>query len=80
MYRKMMNPEHQQALDEHVSAIAKILYADAEAQGLPMGNLSEIEMTVCHQLQTQVSPQLGKFLSSLVGQKIATLRDISKVP
>lgn len=76
----MMNPDRQQALNEHVTAIAQILYADAESQGLQMGNLTEIEMTVRHQLQTQVSPQLGNFLSNLVAQKILTLRDTSKVP
>ncbi|MEO0539085.1 MAG: ISKra4 family transposase [Cyanobacteria bacterium P01_A01_bin.123] len=56
-----MNVDRQQALNEHVNAIAQILYADADSQGLPMGNLAEIEMTVRHQLQSQVSPQLGKF-------------------
>lgn len=75
-----MNSDRQQALNEHVTAIAKILYADAESQGLPMGALTEIEMTVRHQLQTQVSPQVGNFLSNLVAQKILSLRDASKVP
>ena len=75
-----MNSDRQQALNEHVSAIAQILYADADSQGLPMGNLTEIEMTVRHQLQTQVSPQLGNFLSNLVAQKILSLQDTSKVP
>lgn len=75
-----MNVDRQHALNEHVSAIAQILYADAESQGLPMGNLTEIEMTVRHQLQSQVSPQLGNFLSNLVAQKILTLQGSSKVP
>lgn len=75
-----MNSDRQQALNEHVTAIAQLLYADAESQGLPMSNLTEIEMTVRHQLQTQVSPQLGNFLSNLVAQKILSLRDTSKVP
>lgn len=76
----MMNVDRQQALNEHVNAIAQILYADADSQGLPMGNLAEIEMTVRHQLQSQVSPQLGNFLSNLVAQKILTLQGTSKAP
>ena len=77
----MMTPaDRQQAIEHHVSALAQLLYTNAVDQGLPMRNLSEIEVTVRHQLQTQVSPQLGNFLSNLVAQKIATLHGVSKVP
>lgn len=58
-----MTPEQHQKLQEHVSEIAKLLYADAQAQELPMANLSEIEMTVRSQLLRRVSPEVGIFLS-----------------
>jgi hypothetical protein len=58
-----MTPEQHQHLQRHVSEIAKLLYSDAEAKGLPMSNLSEIEMTVRSQLLRHVSPELGIFLS-----------------
>ena len=59
-----MNTEQRQKLQVHISEIAKLLYADAETQGMPMGNLAEIEQTVRHQLLHHVSPQLGNFLST----------------
>jgi hypothetical protein len=40
------------------------LYRDAQAEGLPMSRLAEIEATVREQLQAQVSPQIGIFLST----------------
>ena len=58
-----MTPEQHQQLQGHVSEIAKLLYADAQTKGLPMGNLSEIEMAVRSQLLRYVSPELGIFLS-----------------
>lgn len=59
-----MTPEQNQQLQAHVSEIAKLLYADAQAQGLPMGNLIEIEMAVRSQLLHHVSPEIGIFLST----------------
>lgn len=58
-----MTPEQHQQLQRHVNEIAQLLYADAQTKGLPMGNLSEIEMTVRSQLLRHVSPELGIFLS-----------------
>jgi len=58
-----MTPEQHQHLQRYVTEIAKLLYADAQTKALPMGNLSEIEMTVRSQLLRHVSPELGIFLS-----------------
>lgn len=59
-----MTPEQQQELEHHVARIAQILHQDAQAQGLPMSSLAEIEATVREQMQTHVSPQIGVFLST----------------
>lgn len=56
-----MTPEEQQALNEHVQAIAKILYEDADKS--QMTNLAEIEAMVRSQVQQHVTPNLGVFLS-----------------
>ena len=57
-----MNAEQQQELQAHITEIAKLLYVDAETQGMPMENLAEIEETVRRQILHHVSPQLGIFL------------------
>lgn len=56
---KRMTPEEKQNLDEHVQAIAKILYGDADKS--KMTNLGEMEVVIRQQLQEHVSPQLGVF-------------------
>ncbi|UIE35998.1 ISKra4 family transposase [Leptodesmis sichuanensis] len=56
-----MTPEQQQELEQHVARIAQILHQDAQAQGLPMSSLAEIEATVREQMQVHVSPQIGNF-------------------
>ena len=56
-----MTPEEKIALDQHVQAIAKILYADADKS--QMTNLGKIEAGIRAQLQSHVSPKLGVFLS-----------------
>ena len=56
-----MTPEEKIALDQHVQAIAKILYADADKS--QMTSLGGIEAGIRAQLQSHVSPQLGFFLS-----------------
>lgn len=57
-----MTPEEREELDQHVQAIAKILYANADKSR--MANLGDIEKQVREQLQVHVSPQLGSFLSA----------------
>ncbi len=59
-----MTPEQQQELEQHVARIAQILHQDAQAQGLPMSSLAEIEATVREQMQAHVSPKIGIFLST----------------
>ena len=56
-----MTPEQQQALKEHLQAIAKILYDDSDLT--TMQTLEGIEMSLRQQIQTHVSPKLGVFLS-----------------
>jgi DNA topoisomerase VI subunit B len=66
-----MTPEDQQALNEHVQAIAKILYKDADKSQIT--NLAEIEAMVRSQVQQHVTPELGGFLSQrLQKQRKAT--------
>ena len=59
-----MTPEQKLQLHAHVTEIAKLLHADATAQGMAMGTLAEIEKTVRSQLLTHVSPDIGNFLST----------------
>lgn len=56
-----MNIERQQALQEHILAIAKILYEETPAEDLK--TLGGIEQAIRRQLQQQVMPQIGIFLS-----------------
>jgi hypothetical protein len=56
-----MTPEQDQALKEHLQAIARILYEDSDPAA--MQTLEGIEMTLRQQIQTHVSPELGIFLS-----------------
>ena len=49
-----MPPEEKIALDQHVQAIAKILYADADKS--QMTNLGKIEAGIRDQLQSHVIP------------------------
>jgi len=65
-----MTPEEKIALDQHVQAIAKILYADADPS--QMTNLGQIEVGIRAQLQKHVNPQIGVFLSQ---QRPAQLPD-----
>ncbi len=58
-----MTPEQQQALQEHVQAIAKILYDDTPAEQLT--TLAGIEQAVRSQMQKHVMPEVGVFLSQL---------------
>ena len=56
-----MTPEQQQKLQEHIQAIAKILYDDTQAKQLT--SLAGIEKTVRSQMQKHVMPEIGVFLS-----------------
>jgi hypothetical protein len=56
-----MTPEQEQALQEHVQAIAKILYENTPAEQLK--TLGGIEQAVREQMQKHVMPEVGVFLS-----------------
>lgn len=56
-----MTPEQEQALQEHVQAIAKILYEDTPPEQLK--TLGGIEQAVREQMQKHVMPAVGVFLS-----------------
>lgn len=56
-----MTPEQEQALQEHVEAIAKILYENTPPEQLK--TLGGIEQAVREQMQRHVMPEVGVFLS-----------------
>ncbi len=56
-----MTPEEQQALEEHIEEIAKILYRHTPSEQLQ--NLEGIEQAVRSQMQRHVLPKVGVFLS-----------------
>ncbi len=57
-----MNPQKQAELQQHIDAIAKILYQEADPAELT--TLEGIEKNVRAQAQEHVLPQLGVFLST----------------
>ncbi|MEX6780076.1 hypothetical protein [Limnospira fusiformis] len=57
-----MNPEKQAELNQHLDAIAKLLYEEADPAELT--TLEGIEKNVRAQAQKHVLPQLGVFLST----------------
>ena len=59
-----MSPEAKKELEQHVQSISKLLYEDADPTKL--STLSEIEVMVRQQIQDQISPQIGSFLSKLL--------------
>ncbi len=59
----LMTPEQQQALQEHIQAIAKILYDDTPLEQLT--SLAGIEQAVRSQMQKHIMPEVGVFLSKL---------------
>ena len=63
-----MTPEQEQALKQHLQAIAKILYEDSDRA--TMQTLEGMEMTLRQQIQTHVSPELGSFLSKRLSRRI----------
>ncbi|MBE9054431.1 ISKra4-like element ISNsp5 family transposase [Nostocales cyanobacterium LEGE 11386] len=59
-----MTPEQKQALQEHVKAIAKILYEDTSPERLT--SLAGIEQAVRNQMQKHVMPEVGGFFVEAV--------------
>jgi len=62
-----MTPEQQQALQEHIQAIAKILYEDTSAEQLT--TLAGIEQAVRNQMQKHVMPEVGVLSQQLQAQR-----------
>lgn len=56
-----MTPEQEVALQEHLDAIAQILYEETEEEEL--NNLEKIEEVVRDKILSHVSPVIGFFLS-----------------
>ncbi len=56
-----MTPEQDQALQEHVQAIARIVYQNTPLEQLK--TLGGIEQAVREQMQKHVMPEVGVFLS-----------------
>ena len=57
-----MTPEEEKELTEHINAIGKILYKQAEPEQVE--TLAKIEETVRGQVLEQISPRIGVFLSN----------------
>jgi hypothetical protein len=57
-----MTPEQEHALEEHIQAIASILYEDTPVEQLT--TLGGIEQAVRDQMQKHVMPKVGSFLSA----------------
>ncbi|BAB77312.1 hypothetical protein DSM107007_24730 [Nostoc sp. PCC 7120 = FACHB-418] len=72
-----MTPEQKQALQEHVKAIAKILYEDTSPERLT--SLAGIEQAVRNQMQKHVMPEVGVFLSKQLQEPPQDTNDDSKV-
>ncbi len=72
-----MTPEQKQALQEHVRAIAKILYEDTSPERLT--SLAGIESAVRSQMQKHVMPEVGVFLSKRLQEQPQDTNDGSKV-
>jgi hypothetical protein len=68
-----MTPEQKQALQEHIQAIAKILYEDTSPERLT--NLAGIEEAVRSQMQKHVMPEVGVFLSKRLRGQVQGIND-----
>ena len=56
-----MTPENKKELNQHLQAIAKILYEDSDPKKVQ--NLAGIEETIREQTLQYITPQIGFFLS-----------------
>jgi hypothetical protein len=68
-----MTPEQKQALQEHIQAIAKILYEDTSPERLT--SLAGIEQAVRSQMQKHVMPEVGVFLSKRLQAQVQGIDD-----
>ncbi len=63
-----MTPEQEVALQEHLDAIAQILYEETKEEELD--NLEKIEEVVRDKILSHVSPEIGFFLSKKQREQI----------
>ncbi len=73
-----MTPEKKAQLQPHLDAIAKILYEDSDPAS--MQTLEAIELRVREQIQTHVSPEVGRFLSAQLAARKQAESENSKAP
>lgn len=73
-----MTPEKKERLQPHLDAIAKLLYEDSDPA--LMQTLEDIELRVREQIQTHVSPELGRFLSAQSAVRTQAENESSKAP
>lgn len=71
-----MTPEQQKALQEHIQAIAQMLYEDTPKEQLT--TLASIEQAVRNQMQEHVMPHVGVFLSQQSQAQQQDTRALSK--
>lgn len=57
-----LSEQDQQELEQHLQAIAKILYSNTAKDKLD--SFEHIETTIREQVQTQISPKIGEFFFS----------------
>jgi len=73
-----MTPEEQQALEEHIQAIAKILYEDTLPEQLT--SLAGIEQAVRSQMQKHVMPEVGVlFITSVTDTRAGYPRRLKSI-
>lgn len=72
-----MTHEQQQALQEHIQAIAEILYENTSQEQL--STLAGIEQAVRQQMQRHVMPEVGVFLLKLLQVQTQDTDELSKV-
>ena len=68
-----MTPEKQQALQEHIQAIAKLLYEDTSREKLT--SLAGIEEAVRSQMHKHVMPEVGFFLSKQLQAQVQGIKE-----
>ena len=73
-----MTPEQQREINEHVQAIAKILYQEADPTKL--ASLAGIEETIRQQTLEHITPQLGFFfVKETTGTEAGRQRTIKSI-
>lgn len=71
-----MTPEQEKELQEHIQAMAKILYEDTTPEKLT--SLAGIEEAVRNQMHKHVMPKVGVFLSKRLREQEQGISEDSK--